>query len=164
MAWLISVASALWSIWLTRNDVVSNVKVVVVNDILLFSKLRALMWIKVTPSSIMLCGEEKWWSDLRGCFMNGVLGFHNLLQIFILAGWASWCPLVLASDCKVLVNLIENLMQCPWALSKFFAEFDNLSSVCKLIQFNYIERVENEMAARLALDGFSRRDYFKAWW
>ncbi|KAK8674576.1 hypothetical protein V6N13_032685 [Hibiscus sabdariffa] len=220
MAWLISVALALWSIWLMRNDVVFNGKADIVNDIMFFSKLRALMWIKVTPS-IVLCGEAKWWFDPRGCFKIGFLGCHNLLQdkellaifhvhgafadskvayrgvlfnkgviraifsgpascenrlsaglvaakttleIFIAAGWANWCPLVLASDCKVLVNLIENSLQRPWALSKFFAEFDNLSCVCKLIQFRYIKRVENEMTTRLAFDGFSRRDCFKAWW
>ncbi|KAK8701237.1 hypothetical protein V6N13_019627 [Hibiscus sabdariffa] len=43
-------------------------------------------------------------------------------------------------------------------------EFDNLSSKCKLIQFRYVERVENEMAARLAFDGFSSWDCFNAWW
>ncbi|KAK8662508.1 hypothetical protein V6N13_092081 [Hibiscus sabdariffa] len=94
---------------------------------------------------------------------TGLVAAKTAIQIFISAGWANWCPLVLALDNKVLVSLIENSMQCPWALTKFFAYFDNLSSVCKLIQFRYIQKVENEMAARLALDGFSRRDSFKAW-
>ncbi|KAK8598002.1 hypothetical protein V6N13_095394 [Hibiscus sabdariffa] len=35
-------------------------------------------------------------------------------------------------------------------------EFDNLSSECKLIQFRFIARAENKMAASLAIDGFSR--------
>ncbi|KAK8595383.1 hypothetical protein V6N13_016756 [Hibiscus sabdariffa] len=34
-------------------------------------------------------------------------------------------------------------------------EFDNLSSECKLIQFRFIVRAENKMAASLAIDGFS---------
>ncbi|KAK8549479.1 hypothetical protein V6N13_027231 [Hibiscus sabdariffa] len=34
-------------------------------------------------------------------------------------------------------------------------EFDNLSSECKLIQFRFIARAENKMAASLAIDGFS---------
>ncbi|KAK8709243.1 hypothetical protein V6N13_060268 [Hibiscus sabdariffa] len=95
---------------------------------------------------------------------EGVVAAKTAVEIFISAGWANQCPLVLVSHCKVLVNLFENSMQRPWALSKFFAKFDNLSSKCKLILFRYIEREENEMVARLTFDGFSRRDCFKAWW
>ncbi|KAK8617426.1 hypothetical protein V6N13_080342 [Hibiscus sabdariffa] len=94
----------------------------------------------------------------------GLVAAKTAVEIFIAIGWANWCPLILASDYKVLVNLFENSLQSPWALSKLFAEFDNLSCVCKLIQFRYIERVENEMPVRLAIDGFSRQDCFKAWW
>ncbi|KAK8991885.1 hypothetical protein V6N11_044783 [Hibiscus sabdariffa] len=38
---------------------------------------------------------------------------------------------------------------------KILAEFDNLSSECKLIHFRFIARAENKMAASLAIDDFS---------
>ncbi|KAK8576942.1 hypothetical protein V6N13_121941 [Hibiscus sabdariffa] len=97
----------------------------------------------------------------KGSLWGWLVAAKTAVEIFIASGWANRCPLVLVLDCKVLVNLFENWMQRPWALSKFFAEFE---SECKLIQFRFIERVKNEMAASLAIDGFSRRDCFKAWW
>ncbi|KAK8647728.1 hypothetical protein V6N13_121455 [Hibiscus sabdariffa] len=88
--------------------------------------------------SIVLYGEAKWWTIPCVCFNSGAIGLQALSYdkepstLFHVhgvfsgskpacggvlfakeAGWANWCPLVLAPDYKVPVNLIENPMQCP---------------------------------------------------
>ncbi|KAK8714488.1 hypothetical protein V6N13_149678 [Hibiscus sabdariffa] len=61
---------------------------------------------------------------------------------------------VLVLDCKILVILFENWMQ-RHGLYQNSCRVQHLSSECKLIQFRFIRRAENKMAASLAIDGFS---------
>ncbi|KAL4361944.1 hypothetical protein GQ457_04G018060 [Hibiscus cannabinus] len=54
----------LWSIWLARNDRVFNGKVSTANDIMFYTKLRALMWVKSIPN-LELRDEARWWAEPR---------------------------------------------------------------------------------------------------
>ncbi|KAL4302235.1 hypothetical protein GQ457_10G027790 [Hibiscus cannabinus] len=48
--WLISVGAAIWSVSLTRCEKVYNEKQASVKDLLFFTKLRSLFWIKAVSS------------------------------------------------------------------------------------------------------------------
>ncbi|KAK8649743.1 hypothetical protein V6N13_139405 [Hibiscus sabdariffa] len=52
----------------------------------------------------------------------------------------------------------------PWGLAKEFATLDVLRNGIAHIQLRQIERSDNLLAARLAQDGLSRLNWFKAWW
>ncbi|KAL4271405.1 hypothetical protein GQ457_13G008940 [Hibiscus cannabinus] len=62
-AWEIVVATALWSICTIRNDRVCIGGSMNQNDILLLTKLRALIWIKNGNSKLQL-NDDPWWEDL----------------------------------------------------------------------------------------------------
>ncbi|KAL4289985.1 hypothetical protein GQ457_14G023370 [Hibiscus cannabinus] len=67
--WLISVAAALWSIWLSRNDKVFNNKLPIASNLLIFTKLRALLWIK-TFKKVVVANEGWWWLDPNRCLFG----------------------------------------------------------------------------------------------
>ncbi|KAK8584152.1 hypothetical protein V6N12_068400 [Hibiscus sabdariffa] len=61
-------AVALWSIWLTRNGLVFNGKVVKINDILFNTKMRTLLWLRVLQEKVLL-RDDVWWDDPISCCM-----------------------------------------------------------------------------------------------
>ncbi|KAK8714288.1 hypothetical protein V6N13_149481 [Hibiscus sabdariffa] len=59
---------------------------------------------------------------------------------------------------------IEIFKASGWGLAKELATLDVLRNDITHIQFQHIERSDNILAARLAQDGLSRLNWFKAWW
>ncbi|XP_038993247.1 uncharacterized protein LOC120116941 [Hibiscus syriacus] len=66
--WLISVAAALWGVWLARNEMVFENKSTSQKDLLFYVKMMTLIWIKEVNDSLILC-EENWWNDPTGCVL-----------------------------------------------------------------------------------------------
>ncbi|KAL4323810.1 hypothetical protein GQ457_11G023430 [Hibiscus cannabinus] len=79
MTWLCVMASALWSIWLARNDMVFNGKVSTVKDILFYTKLRALMWVKTIQNSVLF-NEARWWTNPCSCSLSKGLVHSGFIQ------------------------------------------------------------------------------------
>ncbi|KAE8661235.1 hypothetical protein F3Y22_tig00116937pilonHSYRG00269 [Hibiscus syriacus] len=87
--WLVSMAAAAWSIWLNRNEIVFNGKRFVFNDLIFFSKLRALVWLKALKDN-QLVNEELWWENPRTCLNSThILMQHATCLVFEIAGAAS---------------------------------------------------------------------------
>ncbi|KAK8622349.1 hypothetical protein V6N13_117270 [Hibiscus sabdariffa] len=103
-----------------------------------------------------VCGENR--------FLAGLIAVKMAIEIFKASGWVNIVSLVIFLDCRILLNWIESPMQRPWGLAKEFAALVVLRNDITHIQFHHIERSDNILAARLAHDGLSRLNWFKAWW
>ncbi|KAK8617825.1 hypothetical protein V6N13_080730 [Hibiscus sabdariffa] len=103
-----------------------------------------------------VCGENR--------FLAGLIAVKMTIKIFKASGWVNKVSLVIFLDCRILLNWIESPMQRPWGLAMEFAALDVLRNNITYIQFQHIERSDNLLAARLAQDGLSRLNCFKAWW
>ncbi|KAL4378777.1 hypothetical protein GQ457_02G032420 [Hibiscus cannabinus] len=81
MAWGFAVAAALWSIWTARNDRVFRGGSMNQKDILLHTKMRALIWIKNGNSNLQLC-EDVWWEDPSSAIIpaKGMRSLNGYLQ------------------------------------------------------------------------------------
>ncbi|KAE8681632.1 hypothetical protein F3Y22_tig00111311pilonHSYRG00173 [Hibiscus syriacus] len=60
LAWFVSFASTLWSLWLARNDVVFKSKSTNLKDLLVYVKMRAYAWCKALKVFSVL-DEKRWW-------------------------------------------------------------------------------------------------------
>ncbi|KAL4384698.1 hypothetical protein GQ457_15G025740 [Hibiscus cannabinus] len=60
--WGIALAAALWSLWLARNERVFRNLSKNQKDLLVFTKMRALIWIKALNEKILL-KDDFWWDD-----------------------------------------------------------------------------------------------------
>ncbi|KAK8633398.1 hypothetical protein V6N13_014244 [Hibiscus sabdariffa] len=103
-----------------------------------------------------VCGENR--------FVAGIFAVKMAFEIFKSTGWENKVSLVILLDCKILLNWIESPLQSPWGLAKEFATLDVLLNGKTHIQFRHIGRSDNIRATRLAYDGLSRLNWFKAWW
>ncbi|KAK8683645.1 hypothetical protein V6N13_039699 [Hibiscus sabdariffa] len=130
-----------------------------------------------------ISNEGRWWSDPFSCqefagvvnqilpssleheahfYIKGIVANKRAAcggVMFVKKGETVHC----AQD-QILLNWIESPMQRPWGLAKEFAALDVLRKDITHIQFHHIERSDNILAARLAHDGLSRLNWFKAWW
>ncbi|KAK8697590.1 hypothetical protein V6N13_113731 [Hibiscus sabdariffa] len=103
-----------------------------------------------------VCGENM--------FIAGIFAVKMAIEMFKSTGWENKVSLVIFLNYKILLNWIENPLQRPWRLSKEFATFDVLLNDKSLFSFGKIGRSDNKMTARLAYDGLSKLNWFKAWW
>ncbi|XP_039050056.1 uncharacterized protein LOC120191133 [Hibiscus syriacus] len=62
VAWHVSFAAALWSLWLARNEFVFRDKGTIIKDIILFVKMRAFAWCKALKVFEVL-DEKRWWDS-----------------------------------------------------------------------------------------------------
>ncbi|KAK8543769.1 hypothetical protein V6N13_025937 [Hibiscus sabdariffa] len=104
----------------------------------------------------LVCGENR--------FLAGLIAVKMVIEIFKTSGWVNKVSLVIFLDCRILLNWIESPLQRPWGLAKEFATLDVLRNDITHIQFQHIDRSDNILTARLAQDGLSRLNRFKAWW
>ncbi|TYJ41359.1 hypothetical protein E1A91_A03G015900v1 [Gossypium mustelinum] len=58
--WLTSIATSCWSIWLARNEIVFDNKVLTMDTLIFHSKLRALLWVRVAAEECRF-QERLWW-------------------------------------------------------------------------------------------------------
>ncbi|KAE8726444.1 hypothetical protein F3Y22_tig00006886pilonHSYRG00006 [Hibiscus syriacus] len=61
LAWQVSFAAALWSIWLVRNEFVFREKRAKLKDVVCIVKMRALVWCK-TLKEFNELDEKRWWA------------------------------------------------------------------------------------------------------
>ncbi|KAL4273323.1 hypothetical protein GQ457_13G010640 [Hibiscus cannabinus] len=185
--WLCVLASALWSIWLARNDRVFNGKVSTVKDILFYTKLRALMWVKTIQNSVLFY-EARWWTDpcsfslSKGLVHLGFIQAEEPLGHFFVHGTAeetrASCGGVIYrggtiralfsgpvnGDCRIYAGIATAREARPWKFFNSLVEFDALSIKCKKLEYTYVPKEENGMAVHLAIDGLTRLNCFSAWW
>ncbi|KAL4289633.1 hypothetical protein GQ457_14G017290 [Hibiscus cannabinus] len=64
--WLIFVASAFWSMWLSRKDKVFKEKPSTIRDILFHTKLRSLVWVIASMDEFTFIFDD-WWDHPEGC-------------------------------------------------------------------------------------------------
>ncbi|KAK9002456.1 hypothetical protein V6N11_025134 [Hibiscus sabdariffa] len=70
--WLVSIAAAIWSIWIAIYDMVFNDKKASVADLLFHSKLRALVWLKASLTGSI--GDlEGWWDNQLSTIFSPLL-------------------------------------------------------------------------------------------
>ncbi|KAK8589606.1 hypothetical protein V6N13_088439 [Hibiscus sabdariffa] len=133
-----------------NNGIVTNIRAAS-GGVLLVQKgeIRALF-------SRPVCGEYK--------FIAGLSATKMAIEIVKSTGCENKFSLVILLDCKILLNWIESPLQRPWGLAKEFTSVDVLLIGKPHIQFRHIGRSDNILAARLAHDGLSRQNWFKAWW
>ncbi|KAK8504821.1 hypothetical protein V6N12_033072 [Hibiscus sabdariffa] len=86
------------------------------------------------------------------------------LVMFRETGWVGKVSLVLELDCKVVLNWLENPLQCPQKWWVHLVEIGRLACKLNHVKFQYISRSENLVAFELAMNGLHRQDFFTAWW
>ncbi|MBA0717643.1 hypothetical protein Golax_005441 [Gossypium laxum] len=64
--WLIAIAASCWSVWLARNEMVFERKVLSMDTLIFHSKMRALLWVRAVFSECMV-QERLWWLSLSKC-------------------------------------------------------------------------------------------------
>ncbi|XP_040948622.1 uncharacterized protein [Gossypium hirsutum] len=64
--WLIAIAAACWSVWLARNEMVFERKVLSMDTLIFHSKMRALLWVRVAFDECMV-QERLWWLSPSKC-------------------------------------------------------------------------------------------------
>ncbi|MBA0743563.1 hypothetical protein Gogos_006229 [Gossypium gossypioides] len=64
--WLIAIVSSCWSVWLARNEMVFERKVLSMDLLIFHSKMRALLWVRVVFNECMV-QERLWWLSQSKC-------------------------------------------------------------------------------------------------
>ncbi|KAL4385576.1 hypothetical protein GQ457_15G025080 [Hibiscus cannabinus] len=159
IAWLISVAAALWTIWLARNEAIFKKTSTPLKEMLFLAKLRALMWCKASDNTCFV-NEGEWWTCPFDCFFSrsspplGV-SIGDATPVFRIQG-------VRTGDKATCGGLL--FLQRPWGIAKHIAEIDSLICGCANVQFKSAENSNMAMVGSLAYDGLSRSTWLVAWW
>ncbi|KAL4324908.1 hypothetical protein GQ457_11G031730 [Hibiscus cannabinus] len=69
MVWLLSVAAALWSLWIARNEKIFQGKITNFKDLIFQTKIRALLSCKAFKDSDSL-DHSLWWLNLSHCLLT----------------------------------------------------------------------------------------------
>ncbi|KAH1084275.1 hypothetical protein J1N35_024036 [Gossypium stocksii] len=64
--WLIAIAASCWSIWLARNEMVFDKKIVTMDALIFHSKMRAFLWARAAVEECRF-QERLWWFCLNKC-------------------------------------------------------------------------------------------------
>ncbi|KAE8736060.1 Far1-related sequence 11 isoform 1 [Hibiscus syriacus] len=85
------------------------------------------------------------------------------LKVFLEAGCSSLTPLIVESDCQVVLNWLTFPLLRPWKWWCVLEEIDSISKSFASIKVIYEPRSHKGMADHLAKEGMFRQDLFKAW-
>ncbi|KAH1064401.1 hypothetical protein J1N35_029388 [Gossypium stocksii] len=69
--WLIAIAATCWSVWLTRNEMVFERKVLSMDTMIFHAKMRALLWVRVAFDECMV-QERLWWLSPSKCRFDSI--------------------------------------------------------------------------------------------
>ncbi|TYI31182.1 hypothetical protein ES332_A05G435900v1 [Gossypium tomentosum] len=67
--WLIAIAAAVWSIWLARNEMVFDNKVLTMDTLVFHAKMRALLWSRAAFDECRF-HERLWWFCMYKCCLS----------------------------------------------------------------------------------------------
>ncbi|KAG8493932.1 hypothetical protein CXB51_011284 [Gossypium anomalum] len=175
--WLIAMAASYWSIWLVRNEIVFENKVLSMATLIFHTKMRALLWGLLQRATFDECmiQERLWWFCPYKCKISksGSRGWcspsHGWL-IFNVSGiaseGASGCGGVMrdAVGSRVVYNWVLDKTRRPWLKRATFTDLERRIACVGKISFSIANINGNELAETLATAGMSRPCLFNAWW
>ncbi|KAK5834475.1 hypothetical protein PVK06_018354 [Gossypium arboreum] len=192
--WLIAIVAAVWSIWLARNEMVFDNKVLTMDTLVFHAKMRALLWSRAAFDECRF-HERLWWfcpykcclskSDPGGwCFpphgwfkfnVSGPIDAGDAestelgaiiiaLDIIIEIGWKRTGSLIIEIGSREVLSWILEKTRRRWSHQVIFAELERRWSRVGDLSFSATVANGNEMADSLAIAGANRTSMFKAWW
>ncbi|TYI31812.1 hypothetical protein ES332_A04G011700v1 [Gossypium tomentosum] len=185
--WLIAIVAVVWSIWLARNEMVFDNKVLTMDTLVFHAKMRALLWSRAAFDEYRF-HERLWWfcpykcclykSDPGGwCFpphgwfkfnvsgivFEGVQGGGGVLRGEDGIVRALFSGPIDAGSREVLSWTLEKTRR-RWSHQVIFAELERRWSRVGDLSFSAAVANGNEMADSLAIAGANRTSMFNAWW
>ncbi|TYH38544.1 hypothetical protein ES332_D12G117400v1 [Gossypium tomentosum] len=144
--WLIAIAASCWSVWLARNEMVFERKVLSMDTLIFHSKMRALLWIRVVFNECMV-QERLWWlspSKCRGLATEEAMGCGGVLRdeegnvralfsrpsiitsldVIIEIGWRGIGLTIVEIGSLVAYNWLLNKDRRPWSQQTTFADME----------------------------------------
>ncbi|MFQ6627826.1 hypothetical protein Gotur_007672 [Gossypium turneri] len=185
--WLISISAACWAVWLARNGLVFEIKMMTMETLIFQSKMRALLWLRTVYDDLLM-QESYWWiclNRLWRCFeiiqdvaralfsspiaANGADSVEAgavvlALEVFISLEWKINDSLFAEICSKVVFNWCANKPMRPWSLQSTFADIERKIDKVGSVVFLMAEKKGNKMVSTLAIAGINHGDMFKAWW
>ncbi|XVE56506.1 hypothetical protein DITRI_Ditri04bG0015900 [Diplodiscus trichospermus] len=164
--WKLALFAIIWTVWMTRNDLVFNNRQADLEQTIDLSKLRLAHWLDSNT-----CKEEQH----KKCHQlelpdKGVLKFNadgsiigNLrpagigrsVYIVLSSPWANDHAIIIESDCANAVKWVSNPQVVPWLLRKWIAQIENLKTQIKDWKVIHVLRECNGIADSLAKAGAS---------
>ncbi|XP_039054282.1 uncharacterized protein LOC120196577 [Hibiscus syriacus] len=184
LAWFVSFAAALWSLWLARNDVVFKSKSTNLKDLLVYVKMRAYAWCKALKVFSVL-DEKRWWDwpgesaslcvqqRPKSVWKPPVLGQMKFNVVGSATNKLAGCGGILRTAEGYVVAIFfgagstELDTKCFSSTMEVGAIFQGINvDAMKIteIKFAFSPRSTNNMADYLAKMGSKRKVLFKASW
>ncbi|KAL4303454.1 hypothetical protein GQ457_10G003450 [Hibiscus cannabinus] len=172
--WLITISASLWNLWKARNELIFDKKIPHLDDLIFFSKLRALFWIKATMLKGQL-DDSSWWSDptlsLNFSLPQSVehIATSDETAKLVVDGAASYQKAGCGGYLKEVSGNIRCIFSCPLdALGSEYAElmaiFIGLTLVCEAKWFGH-QAIVVESDAKVVLGWISTKEQRPwRWW
>ncbi|MFQ6652469.1 hypothetical protein Gotur_024315 [Gossypium turneri] len=181
---LISISTAYWTVWLVRNGLLFERKMMTMETLIFQSKMRALLWIRSVYDGLLM--QESSWRiccggvlrDMEGvarALFSGLIATNDAdsaevgalllaLEVFISLEWKINDSLFVEIDSNVIFNWCANKLMRPWSLQSTFVDIERKIEKVGSVVFSMEDKKGNEIASTLAIVGINRGDMFKAWW
>ncbi|TYH04630.1 hypothetical protein ES288_A08G021800v1 [Gossypium darwinii] len=174
--WLIAIAASCWSIWVARNDMVFENKVLSMDTLIFHSKMMALLWVRVAFDECMFQERLWWFCPNNGIVFEGALGGGSVMRddegiVRALFSSPSDACDAKTAELGAIITTLDVFIEIGWKGSSSlivematFTDFERRIVCVAKLSFSLAKLNGNEMADTLAIARMSRPCLFKAWW
>ncbi|TYH21059.1 hypothetical protein ES288_A04G012500v1 [Gossypium darwinii] len=166
--WLIAIVAAVWSIWLARNEMVFDNKVLKMDTLVFHAKMRALLWSRAAFDECRF-HERLWFKfNVSGIVFEGVQGGGGVLRGEDGIVRALFSGPIDAGDAEstelgAIIIALDIIIEISWKRTgSLIIEIGSREVLSWTLEKT--RKHGNEMADSLAIAGANRTSMFKAWW